>query len=459
MLLKFKNTFQLLCKVICFLLNLSIFLLLFGVNNAQLLRPSRTAAITILSFLFVYILMTLVYGGFDIGIKKSKPIIYSMSLCLVTADLAAHLFLCIMNFTVVNEGHFVYEQPWLLVLVMILQIIITSLLTYGCNHLFFCFVPRQRCILISHRNEDTSRLAKSISSFRKQFCICYHAYTDSPDLLNLIDRYECVFLCNLSASERVNIVEYCYAKRKHIYYTLEMADMVSLGAQRVMFGDTSMMFSPPKRLTMEQRILKRTFDIVVSALALVIFSPVFAITAIAIKLEDGGHIFYRQQRATYAGRVFNVIKFRSMREEGSVNVSVIKDDDRITRVGRIIRKYRIDELPQLINILRGDMSLVGPRPERPELAAQYEEVLPEYALRLQVKAGLTGYAQVYGTYDTPPEEKLRMDLWYIAHWSAVLDWKLIIMTAGMILRIFRQMAAAHIKAKDETCTGMGEQVQ
>lgn len=207
---------------------------------------------------------------------------------------------------------------------------------------------------------------------------------------------------------------------------------------------------------------KRVMDVGLSVFGLIVMAPLMAVAAAAVKLYDGGPVLFRQQRLTENGRVFTILKFRSMRvdaEADGVARLACEGDTRITPVGQFLRRTHMDELPQLINILRGDMSLVGPRPERPELAAQYEKALPEYALRLQVKAGLTGYAQVYGTYDTPPEEKLRMDLWYIGHWSAVLDWKLIIMTAGMILRIFRQMAAAHMKAKDETCTGMGEQVQ
>ena len=213
---------------------------------------------------------------------------------------------------------------------------------------------------------------------------------------------------------------------------------------------------------MYKHFFKRLFDIILSGLAIVVLALPMLIVAVIIKIDSPGPVLFKQERIGLHKKTFKILKFRSMRvdaEADGVARLACEGDTRITPVGQFLRRTHMDELPQLINILRGDMSLVGPRPERPELAAQYEEVLPEYALRLQVKAGLTGYAQVYGTYDTPPEEKLRMDLWYIAHWSAVLDWKLIIMTAGMILRIFRQMAAAHIKAKDETCTGMGEQVQ
>ena len=203
---------------------------------------------------------------------------------------------------------------------------------------------------------------------------------------------------------------------------------------------------------------KRVMDVGLAVLSLIAAAPLMAAVAIAVKLQDGGPVLFRQQRLTENGRVFTILKFRSMRvdaEADGVARLACEGDARITPVGQFLRRTHIDELPQLINILRGDMSLVGPRPERPELAAQYEKALPEYALRLQVKAGLTGYAQVYGTYDTPPEEKLRMDLWYITHQSAVLDWKLIAMTAAEELRMLLSVCT---KTECESRINAGKQV-
>ena len=428
MLYKFRRTFIFCCKLFCFFINLGVFILLFSYRNPYLLRLSRTSAITLLAYVFVYLLTTQVYGGFDIDEKKSKPVIYSLSLCIITSDLAAHLFLSIMNVTVVHNGHFVYEQPWLLALCMVIQILITSLLTYSCNHIYFKIVPPQSCLIISHEGDNIRNIRKSIASYRKQYKICTEIDLHHPDLFSLIDSHRCVFLCNLTANERLSIVEYCYNKRKHIYYTLEVSDFVSLGAKRVIFGDTSMMHSTPKGLTMEQRVIKRAIDVIASALGLLLLSPLFLVVAIAIKIEDGGHVFYRQQRATYAGRTFDVIKFRSMKEENSVNVSVTKDDDRITKVGKFIRKYRIDELPQLINVLKSDMSLVGPRPEMMENVEKYTCELPEFSYRLWAKAGITGMAQIFGKYNTSPKEKLALDLAYIEQYSLLLDLRLLLRT-------------------------------
>ena len=183
--------------------------------------------------------------------------------------------------------------------------------------------------------------------------------------------------------------------------------------------------------TLEYLIVKRFIDIMVSAAGLIVLSPVILITAIAIKFNDHGDIFYRQERLTKDGKIFIILKFRSMKmnaeEDGVAVLSTGDNDDRVTKVGRVIRKVRIDEIPQLINVLRGEMSCVGPRPERPEIASQYEEILPEFSLRLQMKAGITGYAQVYGKYNTRPYDKLLMDLLYISKASLIQD--LIIMIA------------------------------
>ena len=181
--------------------------------------------------------------------------------------------------------------------------------------------------------------------------------------------------------------------------------------------------------------VKRAMDIVISLAALIILSPLFLITAIAVK-SDGGPAFYKQVRLTKDGKQFEILKFRSMRvdaeKDGVARLSTGDKDDRITKVGHIIRACRLDELPQLLNILKGDLSVVGPRPERPEIAAQYCEEMPEFALRLQAKAGLTGYAQVYGKYNTTPYDKLQMDLMYIAHPSLIEDLKIMLATIKIL---------------------------
>ena len=168
---------------------------------------------------------------------------------------------------------------------------------------------------------------------------------------------------------------------------------------------------------------------------LLVASPIMLLIALAVKIHDGGTVIYKQTRLTMGGRQFYVYKFRSMRmdaEKDGVARLASEEDDRITPVGKVIRMTRMDELPQLINVLKGDMSLVGPRPERPEIAEEYETWLPQFKSRLKVKAGLTGYAQIYGKYNTTPYDKLKLDLTYIQNYSFLLDLKLLLLTAKIL---------------------------
>ena len=160
------------------------------------------------------------------------------------------------------------------------------------------------------------------------------------------------------------------------------------------------------------------------------------IVAIADMIWDRGPIFYTQERLTQNGKTFRILKFRSMKVDSETDGARLaaKDDDRITKIGKVLRATHLDELPQVFNILMGQMSVVGPRPERPEIAAQYEEEIPEFRFRLKVKAGLTGYAQVYGKYNTTPYDKLKLDLFYIENYSFLLDIKLIFMTVKIFFQ-------------------------
>ena len=183
--------------------------------------------------------------------------------------------------------------------------------------------------------------------------------------------------------------------------------------------------------------IKRALDVFFSLLALIILSPLFLVTAIAIKADDKGPVFFRQERCTIGGKRFMIIKFRSMivdAEKDGKSHPAGENDDRITRVGRVIRAWRIDELPQLINILKGDMSIVGPRPERVEHVEKYTEDIPEFVFRYKMRGGLTGYAQVYGKYNTSALDKLKMDLVYITGFSLLLDFQIVMETLKILFR-------------------------
>ena len=246
---------------------------------------------------------------------------------------------------------------------------------------------------------------------------------------------DAVFLCSLHSHDRNQIVKYCVHKDIVTWCIPRIGDVIMSGAEQAHLFHLPMLRVAKYNPTPEYLICKRTFDIVVSGLALILFSPLMVILAIIIR-RDGGTAFYRQKRLTKDGRIFEILKFRSMRmdaeKDGVARLSSGEADPRITKVGRFIRACRFDELPQLINILRGDMSIVGPRPERPEIAEQYKKELPEFDLRLQCKCGLTGYAQVYGQYNTTPYDKLLMDLMYIARPSFIEDLKICFATVKIL---------------------------
>lgn len=431
---RFESSLLLLAKLFMFFLCVAVFFFLYGQKYSFLLIPTRTSIVTLGVFVIMYMAMTVIYGGFDIGKRKSKPIINSLILSVLFTDVVAHFFMCIMNVTVVHNGKFVYEYPLLLLATFVIQVFLIILMSYTCNDLYFSFKKPQNCIIVARQAEPTEGIIAKVGRYKKQYNITKVVYTNQPDIFKEIDTADAVFFYNLSVSERNAYVEYCYHFKKDIYYSVELSDIVAMSGKRVYFDDKSMIHAGVSGITFEQRIIKRLMDLVIACFGLLITSPIFLFTAICIKAEDKGPVFYKQKRATYGGRSFEVLKFRSMRtEDGSIHRSVTKNDDRITKVGRFIRKFRIDELPQLINVLRSDMSIVGPRPEMLENVEKYTRELPEFQYRHRAKAGLTGMAQIYGKYNTSPKDKLILDMTYINQYSIWLDIKLIFRTLLVLL--------------------------
>ena len=241
---------------------------------------------------------------------------------------------------------------------------------------------------------------------------------------------------DVPAQIRNDILKFCYQHKIRTYIVPKISDILIRNAYEITALDTPIVMVKGTGLSLVDRFLKRILDIVLCLVVLLIAWPFMIITAIAIKLEDGGPVFFKQKRATIGGREFDILKFRSMivdAEKGGFSIPATGEDPRITKVGKIIRATRIDELPQILNILKGDMSVVGPRPERLEHVKEYSKDIPEFEYRLKVKGGLTGYAQIYGKYNTSAYDKLRLDLMYIEHYSILLDIKLIILTLRIML--------------------------
>jgi len=434
MIKKLKRTVVFILKLALFASLFGIFFGIFGINNPWLFNLSRTTGVTMVTFVVLGIALMSVYGGYSIGTQKSKPIVHSMALATVITDLVTHLQLSIMNTSEKNNDHFVYETPHLLLLVMALQILVIIFFAYFGNYVYFSLEPPEKCCVISSSRQSLGNIIPKISRFSKQYEIDEIIRYDDPQVLDVILRSNTVFLYDVPLKERNDLISFCYQTQKNIYYNFETIDVVSQGAKYVTLDDKSLVMYTAKDLTMEQRIVKRLTDLAVSILGLIVTSPIMLGCAIAIKLDDGGKVLYKQKRLTKYGRVFEVYKFRTMKEENSIHKSVTENDDRITRVGRVLRKFRIDELPQLINILNGDMTVVGPRPEMLENVEKYTEELPEFSYRLRMKAGLTGLAQISGKYNTSPKDKLVMDLMYIENYSIWQDFKLIFQTVTVFLK-------------------------
>ena len=308
---------------------------------------------------------------------------------------------------------------------------------YIANKVYFATNPPKKTIVIYRNEEDLSRL-NEVSKFSQKFDVQEYLkcnFDDYRDLLKAIEPYEVVFAVGVSATLRNSIAKECVEKGIQGYFVPHVGDIIMMGSRHVVQFSVPVMNVGRAYLDPEYLVTKRAIDIVVSILGIIILSPLMAVVAIAIKAYDGGPVLYKQTRLTKDGKHFKIWKFRSMKvdaEKDGVARLASEKDDRITPVGRVVRACRFDELPQLFNILKGDMTIVGPRPERPEIAEQYEKVLPSFRLRLQVKAGLTGTAQVYGKYNSTPYDKLEMDLLYIKNMSLLEDIKLMFATIRIL---------------------------
>jgi lipopolysaccharide/colanic/teichoic acid biosynthesis glycosyltransferase len=254
-------------------------------------------------------------------------------------------------------------------------------------------------------------------------------------ITNELQYYDAVLINDVPSEIRNDIIKACFATDKRVYFTPKISDILIKGSDEVNLFDTPLYLCKNVGMDAISATIKRLGDIFISGIGIILTSPIMIVTAILIHAYDGGPVFYKQTRCTIGGKEYKIMKFRSMitdaEKDGKARLASV-NDDRITPIGRIVRKCRLDELPQLINILKGDMSVVGPRPERPEIAEQYYQTIPDFKLRLQVKAGLTGYAQVYGKYNTDPYEKLEFDLMYINNMSVLTDLELMFATFGIL---------------------------
>ena len=430
---RFESMLWLAIRLILYILLMAIFMLVLAEDNPALIRLSRTMGITISTFVVVGLLFVSIYGKYDVGRRKSKPIIYSMSLAVIFTDVITYLQLMVMNTIVPKVSALRFVSIGALFIAMILQIIAIIIFTYAGNALFFRIHKPEKSYIVTSSQESLDEIVRGIRKYKKQYQIAGVYDYREKELLQKLEDGDTIFLYDIPIKNRSEITNYCYRFRKNVYFNPEIEDIVEMTSEYYLLDDISMLNYNVKGLTMEQRIIKRCMDIGLSLLMGIVTSPIWIISSIAIKLYDGGSIFFKQDRATIHGNVFQVYKFRTM-SENVENKSVTENDNRITPPGKILRKIRMDELPQLINILKGDMSFVGPRPEMLENVSAYTKELPEFRYRLRMKAGLTGYAQIAGKYNTTPRDKLLMDMMYIENYSVFRDIQLLFQTAIVLLK-------------------------
>ena len=384
----------------------------------------------ILIYIVLYILFCRVYDGFSTSTNRLSESIYSQSL--------AALFASAVMYVVIFLLAQVAPNPLPLLGLVASQTVLTAVCTTLGHKWYFSIFPPNRTVVVYDARGNMDELIVRYRLQKEYRVVRNVSVEECLEDMSVLNDVDVVFLSGVHSRERNIILKYCVEHRLEVFVIPRVGDLIMSGARRMHMFHLPILRTGSYAPSLYYVFFKRCFDILASLLGLIVLSPVFLITALLIKLYDGGPVFYYQTRLTKDGKTFSIIKFRSMRvdaeKDGVARLSTGDADDRITPVGRVLRKVRFDELPQLICILRGDMSICGPRPERPEIAAQIEKELPEFRLRLQVKAGLTGYAQVYGKYNTTPYDKLLMDLMYIANPTFLEDMRIIFATVKVLFQ-------------------------
>ena len=402
----------------------------------------------ILMFIVLYAFFGRAFDAFLVSLKRVSEMFYAQALSIFFADGFMYLVLWLMS------GAF--PNIWPALMALAAQLVLGAIWCWAANRWYFAHYGGQKTAVIYDVRRGVEDLFGRYGMDQKfdvqRVCTVEECLEGS---LEALDDFTAVFLCGVHSHERNIILKYCVANGIVVYIIPRVGDVIMSSAKKIPMFHLPMMrvdrYAPPP----EFLVAKRALDIGIGTLLLLLCSPILLVAAIAVKLEDGGPVFYRQVRLTRDGQEFNMLKFRSMvvsaEQDGVARLSTGDDDPRITKVGRVLRAHRIDELPQLFNVLGGSMSLVGPRPERPEIADEYEREMPEFALRLQCKAGLTGYAQVYGKYNTTPYDKLQMDLMYMSKPSIVEDLKILFATFTILFKreSTEGVAPGHTNAQED----------
>lgn len=378
--------------------------------------------------LFMY-LITRSFNGYKLSYMRVMDLCLSHALAIVVGGAVAYIFVCMVS------GEYMSIIP--VMIMVIIQLVFESLWVVLVQHLYIIFFPARKLVVV-YGNYPPEAFLKKINDRKDRYQICEVLnYQQGVERIqqDVLD-FEGVVLYDLPSEDRNTIIKYCFKHSIRTYVVPKITDIIMKGSDDMHLVDTPVFLSRNIGLHADQRFLKRFMDILISGVGIVVASPIMLIIACCIKLYDHGPVFYRQVRLTRGGKKFMIYKFRSMNMDAEAQGAQLakKNDDRVTPVGKVLRNLHLDELPQLFNVFVGDMSMVGPRPERPEIFEKYKESVPDFDFRLKVKAGLTGYAQVYGKYNTTPIDKLKLDLTYIQEYSYRLDLKLLLLTFRIVFR-------------------------
>lgn len=429
---QYKRLIKMLSSSVIVLLEVGIFWILWTKYYNEIIefpfwRRGNWLMVALYGILLLFFLKT--YGGFKIGFYKIGNIIYSQIFSVLFINIITYLQIALLD----KKFHHILGMLFLSILDIVLIILWAVIFQTIYGKLF----PRKRMMLV-YGDIPAFHLQEKINSREDKYQICgaVHIRVGVTRIMELARDYEAVIIGDVESHERNRLMKECFGASIRSYTVPKISDILLRSSNELNIFDSPLYLSRNDGLRIEQKIMKRLIDVLISIVGLAVTSPFWAIIAIMIKCSDGGPVFYRQSRLTKDKKIFQIYKFRTMvknAEEDGVARLAAERDMRILPIGRFLRLTRLDELPQLINIIKGEMSFVGPRPERPELAEEIEREIPEFFYRLKVKAGLTGYAQVYGKYNTTAYDKLKLDLTYIRNYSVLLDLKLILMTPKIML--------------------------
>lgn len=372
------------------------------------------------------------FGALKVGYLKTWDIMYSQMLTIFCVNGVTYLQLSLIN----GDWKFLEnsEPMWALCLVDIAAVLVWALFMRW----IYAFIYPPHEMLLIYGDISPDAIIRKLESRKDKYHVkeTVPLSTGMETILERILQYDAVLVGDIPVQDRNKFIKYCFDKNIRCYGIPKISDIMIRNSESIDLFDSPLLLFRNNGLTYRQMIVKRMMDIVISLAGIILSSPIMLVIAVSIKLYDHGPVFYKQKRQTKDGVEFDILKFRSMIVDSEKQGARLakEHDDRITPVGRIIRRLHFDELPQLFNILKGDMAFVGPRPERKEITEEYTKEIPEFPFRLKVKAGLTGYAQVYGQYNTVPYDKLKLDLTYITSYSLWLDIKLIILTVKILFQ-------------------------